>query len=1258
MSPLYAHHNGPQNIQSPVNPHSLRKKFLLTLLTMLITGIVCLNLNRDAIADMALEKGLPGIKTLPTSIQSDKFKRYFIESDIIASPSQPSPKGAGQRGWDCDSGEIIQTENPLFFNDQPIAGQQARHRDHSRGTKTEFVQAGMMDLSAAKKVFAALKGFGESIYEELHMSGVAEAAEVDPNKKQTLEGEFQILEIDDFERGESRSEFILQTDDGTMYKIDGSMIGSDLNPGVRIRIERALVEKSGMIRTGDIVVDQASLKKVLMTTQDSPALGPQNVLVIPVNFQNYPSRPWTKEQLETTYFSTTNPLSVTNYYKENSYGKTWYTGEIFDNSGEWYTLPFNKPTRMDSCGSILMGAAIKAADPDIQFIDDQGKQVFQRIIVTFPYCDNAPGGGYANVGLISVITDEGTFQMGRCWMNGDGTSSDLATHELGHVLGSGHAWAVRYRQPWNYTGPDCDQTEYGNYYDNMGGSYMGHFSAIFKDYLPWFEDYNVLRVQEDGIYEIDPIEIKSSRLQALRIKGSDTEDTTKVYYVEWRKPIGFDKVNYDWDPSRWTSPSGILVTYFEDKYSPAGVETYLLAWKQPNTFLIPEGGVFFDAQTGLRIAPIAESDSTMQVKVDLVSALPNIQTTAQTTQWPSELKVKREQGTFNYQVTNNYTVGINEPLKVGLFVKAEGKDWQLVPGQTVEISSFAVGESKEGLFTWTPQAKGTYEIRIISDYEDKVAESLEEDNNGPGQSVHQVNVVNPPIDIAVTAGTWPTVADVGQPVRFGVNVKNQGTEGTGSFAVALNIDGKEVSRKTVTNLAGGQNQNVELTWVMECGVHSVEIRADVDDAVPETEEEINNVTPKKVIWHSLSSECGNEYPVAASVSNEENPDAGEGGVVYQDKRSGNYDIYYKDFMTGEEILIAGGIKDQISPNISEDGKLIAWLEEGDLYGSYERGEIRRITTTPRQSIIAVHDVSGTRILYHDYAPNDKAYFVYDYATSQRIRTLLPGELQCHPRMDGELIVHETQENGNGDIKLNNYVTREKRVIVSGPEEETSPDKHGDMVVYIGKSEGRDEIYVTDTEGALPRKITDNVENIVYKNPQIYGPMIVWQAGEDSASELRSYDLNTGREDIVTSGGREKGYGAIHHAVSKGYVVWEDYRNGDADIFMMKYDYVPLAVDPEKENPKHFALLQNYPNPFSPTTTISYEIARPVDVSLKIYNVLGQEVKTLVNEFKPAGKFQAIWDGTDNSGRPAAEGMYFYRIQAGDFVQTKKIILMR
>ncbi len=93
-------------------------------------------------------------------------------------------------------------------------------------------------------------------------------------------------------------------------------------------------------------------------------------------------------------------------------------------------------------------------------------------------------------------------------------------------------------------------------------------------------------------------------------------------------------------------------------------------------------------------------------------------------------------------------------------------------------------------------------------------------------------------------------------------------------------------------------------------------------------------------------------------------------------------------------------------------------------------------------------------------------------------------------------------------------------------------------------------------------------------------------------------------------------------------------------------------------PTEFALDQNYPNPFNPTTTIEYALKTRVDVKLEIYNVLGQLVKTLVNENQAAGFKQAIWDGTNNFGQKAASGLYVYRIEAGDFVKSKKMIFLK
>ena len=89
-------------------------------------------------------------------------------------------------------------------------------------------------------------------------------------------------------------------------------------------------------------------------------------------------------------------------------------------------------------------------------------------------------------------------------------------------------------------------------------------------------------------------------------------------------------------------------------------------------------------------------------------------------------------------------------------------------------------------------------------------------------------------------------------------------------------------------------------------------------------------------------------------------------------------------------------------------------------------------------------------------------------------------------------------------------------------------------------------------------------------------------------------------------------------------------------------------------PLTFALSQNYPNPFNPTTTINYEIAKPVNVSLVIYNMLGEQVQVLIdNQLSEPGVHSVNFDASN-----LASGTYIYRLQAGDFVQTKKMMLTK
>ena len=92
-------------------------------------------------------------------------------------------------------------------------------------------------------------------------------------------------------------------------------------------------------------------------------------------------------------------------------------------------------------------------------------------------------------------------------------------------------------------------------------------------------------------------------------------------------------------------------------------------------------------------------------------------------------------------------------------------------------------------------------------------------------------------------------------------------------------------------------------------------------------------------------------------------------------------------------------------------------------------------------------------------------------------------------------------------------------------------------------------------------------------------------------------------------------------------------------------------------PTEFALLQNYPNPFNPSTTIRYEIPAPSHVTLKIFDLLGREVATLVDEPKAAGAYHIVWYGNGINGQ-APTGVYLYRLRAGTTVISKKMLLLR
>jgi hypothetical protein len=102
----------------------------------------------------------------------------------------------------------------------------------------------------------------------------------------------------------------------------------------------------------------------------------------------------------------------------------------------------------------------------------------------------------------------------------------------------------------------------------------------------------------------------------------------------------------------------------------------------------------------------------------------------------------------------------------------------------------------------------------------------------------------------------------------------------------------------------------------------------------------------------------------------------------------------------------------------------------------------------------------------------------------------------------------------------------------------------------------------------------------------------------------------------------------------------------------------FAVDFPMQIPTSFKLEHNYPNPFNPSTTIEYQIPIDVHVSLVIYNIIGQKIINLVNENQKAGHYQTQWNGLDKTGHAVASGVYILKIHSGDFIASKKIMLIR
>ena len=205
------------------------------------------------------------------------------------------------------------------------------------------------------------------------------------------------------------------------------------------------------------------------------------------------------------------------------------------------------------------------------------------------------------------------------------------------------------------------------------------------------------------------------------------------------------------------------------------------------------------------------------------------------------------------------------------------------------------------------------------------------------------------------------------------------------------------------------------------------------------------------------------------------------------------------------------------------------------------------------------------------------------------------------------------------------------------------------------------VCVSANNQSNPRIVTDSSN----------GAIITWIDKRDSSTNGNTYDIYASRitknfalpwtangVPICTADSTQTSPTAVSDGSGGAIIAWQDKRSGNYDIYASRvFQSGTTPVEIVGIAPQEFTLSQNYPNPFNPSTKIEYSLEKAAQVSLKVYNVLGVEVATLVNGRQEAGSYTVPFN-TSKGTLGLASGVYFYRLEAGSFVSTKKLILIK